>query len=113
MTWKRYLQTSFAKCRAGGQGVSALGRGVQGLLGGVTAGVTGVVRAPLQGYNDGSGVVAGNPCLHLLLATAALSAACSSKPSGTHDCQVLLTAIHLAAPCLVHPAAHSVHAEQL
>ncbi|KAL3150505.1 hypothetical protein ABBQ32_000323 [Trebouxia sp. C0010 RCD-2024] len=45
--------------REGGHGVSALGRGVQGLLGGVTAGVTGVVRAPLQGYNDGSGVVTG------------------------------------------------------
>lgn len=57
----------FAKCREGGHGVSALGRGVQGLLGGVTAGVTGVVRAPLQGYNDGSGVVTGNSCIRLLL----------------------------------------------
>lgn len=36
-----------------------VGRGFQGLVGGVTAGVTGVVRAPLQGYNDGSGVIAG------------------------------------------------------
>lgn len=36
-----------------------VGRGLQGLVGGVTAGVTGVVRAPLQGYNDGSGVIAG------------------------------------------------------
>lgn len=36
-----------------------VGRGLQGLVGGVTAGVTGVVRTPLQAYNDGSGVIAG------------------------------------------------------
>ena len=34
--------------------------GLQGLVGGVTAGVTGEVRAPLQGYSDGSGVIAGD-----------------------------------------------------
>lgn len=50
---------SFTECREGGPGASAVGRGLQGLVGGVTAGVTGVVRAPLQGYNDGSGVIAG------------------------------------------------------
>ena len=36
-----------------------MGQGLRGLGGGVTAGVTGVVRAPLQGYNDGTGLVAG------------------------------------------------------
>ena len=36
-----------------------VGQGLRGLVGGVAAGVTGVVRAPLQGYNDGTGLVAG------------------------------------------------------
>ena len=36
-----------------------MGQGLRGLVGGVAAGVTGVVRAPLQGYNDGTGLVAG------------------------------------------------------
>lgn len=47
------------QCRECGQGASVVGRGLQGLVGGVTAGVTGVVRTPLQAYNDGSGVIAG------------------------------------------------------
>lgn len=49
----------WCQCREQGQGASVVGWGLQGLVGGVTAGVTGVVRAPLQGYNDGSGVIAG------------------------------------------------------
>ena len=53
-TWTSHLQCQF---REAGHG---FGRGLQGLVGGVADGVTGVVRAPLQGYNDGSGVVAGD-----------------------------------------------------
>ena len=41
-----------------------LGRGVQGLWGGVAAGVTGVVRTPMQGYSDGTGLMAGEHLLH-------------------------------------------------
>lgn len=41
-----------------------MGQGLKGLVGGVTAGVTGVVRAPLQGYNDGTGVIAGELLFH-------------------------------------------------
>ena len=46
-------------CRGGSERGGAMGQGLRGLVGGVAAGVTGVVRAPLQGYNDGTGLVAG------------------------------------------------------
>ncbi len=46
-------------CRGGGEKGGVMGQGLRGLVGGVAAGVTGVVRAPLQGYNDGTGLVAG------------------------------------------------------
>lgn len=45
--------------RETGAGTGVLGRGLRGLVGGVTAGVTGVVRTPLQSYNDGTGVMTG------------------------------------------------------
>ncbi|KAK9829132.1 hypothetical protein WJX72_004063 [[Myrmecia] bisecta] len=42
------------------QALSAgLASGLYGLYGGVTAGVTGIVRAPMDGYSDGSGVLLG------------------------------------------------------
>ena len=46
-------------CRERGAGTGVLGRGLKGLVGGVTAGVTGVVRTPIQSYNDGTGVMTG------------------------------------------------------
>lgn len=45
--------------REGAERRGLVGQGLRGLVGGVTAGVTGVVRVPLQSYNDGSGVIAG------------------------------------------------------
>ncbi|KAL0034546.1 hypothetical protein WJX79_007807 [Trebouxia sp. C0005] len=54
----RALQTQPA-ARGGHERGGVVGQGLRGLVGGVAAGVTGVVRAPLQGYNDGTGLVAG------------------------------------------------------
>ena len=45
--------------RERGAGTGVLGRGLKGLVGGVAAGVTGVVRTPIQSYNDGTGVMTG------------------------------------------------------
>ena len=53
-------------CREGVVRGGVMGQGLRGLVGGVTAGVTGVVRAPLQGYSDGTGLIAGT----LLILTA-------------------------------------------
>ena len=96
-------------CRTGGKRQSVVGQGLQGLLGGVTAGVTGVVRAPLQGYNDGSGVIAGQQqgpvvtfttfCLLLLL----------GKIISLHSCRIMC----FQPSCLQLPAATSEPEPQL
>lgn len=90
-----------------------LGRGVQGLWGGVAAGVTGVVRTPMQGYSDGTGVMAGvasslhllntfstqvaSSCsvsLYLTSAAQTLVYVCCSKPQGLPTSRCIIHAAH-------------------
>ena len=79
MTHCKRLPDVFVLCRESVVRGGVVGQGLRGLVGGVTAGVTGVVRAPLQGYSDGTGLIAGSPLI-LICSNASMSA-CPSKPA--------------------------------